>query len=759
MTRCPDDAVLKAFIAGVQPPGEGTAVGGHVEGCERCQRRLDVLADVTSVGAVLVQVSASPRADSSSLMLAMERLQLEATSLFDTPTDGRADRTVTTLLSGLAPTSRAGFVGKLGGIEIRRVIGRGGMGVVFEGLDPDLNRTVAVKVLSPHLLAEADAKERFVREAQAAAALSHENVVAIHAIDRAADGTPYLVLQHVAGESLADRLGREKKLPPDEVVRIGAGVARGLAAAHARGLVHRDIKPANVLLEKETGRVLLTDFGLAKLAGGETITGVGTVAGTPAFMSPEQAAGDDVDARSDLFSLGSLLYTAASGRLPFSGDSPYVVLDRIRTGSPRPLAELDPSLPPWLCALVHNLMEKAPGDRVQTADAAAGSLEGHRGPMPKRSRRAALWAVAGGMLAVALLAVGGFVLFRPPAPTLEPVLRATEVEIAGRVERWAKLADAVAAAADGDTIVVHGDGPHTSARIDIHGKKLTVRAAAGSRPLFLPDNTTRSAQWITSDSELTLDGLSAEWPGHAGEFELGPANSDDGVIVGTGPLTLRHCRITAGPRMSCVVGGGPTAVLDCHLVCDRGGGACVLWRAGKSLSVERTALEGRNGVVIGGGAKGALLDLTDCTFQTDTAVMFVVGRQANPAVPTTARRCLFDTANVVTLYYLPAYPVGGRPSLGELRTALTKATAWTDGENVYRRGASYVTAWARQRPQAPGDVKTTADWLTFWQQADAGSIEGELRFAPRTDGVKSGPPKVETVEQPSGVIPAWAAGR
>lgn len=759
MTRCPTDAVLQAFIAGVQPPAEGAAVEAHVEGCERCQRRLDVLADVTSVGAVLVQVTSSPRAKSSSLMLAMERLQLEATSLLDTPTDGRADRTVTTLLPGLTPTSREGFLGKLGGIEIRRVIGRGGMGLVFEGLDPVLNRTVAVKVLSPHLLADDAAKERFLREAQAVAALTHENVVAIHAIDRTADGMPYLVLQHVAGESLADRLGREKILPPDEIARIGAGVARGLAAAHARGLVHRDIKPANVLLERDTGRVLLTDFGLAKVTGGETITGVGTVAGTPAFMSPEQAAGGDVDARSDLFGLGSLLYAAASGRLPFSGDSPYVVLDRIRSAAAKPLAELDPTLPAWLCSIIHKLMAKKPGDRIQTAGEAVELLERHKAaPAPKRLRRS-VWAVAGAMVAMAALAVGGSVVFRTPPPPLEPELPATETEIVGRTQRWAKLADAVAAAADGDTLVVHGDGPHTSTRIDIRGKRLTLRAADGARPVFTPDGTTRSAQWLTSDSELTLDGLAAEWPGHAGEFEPGPVNQEDGVVYGGGPLTVRRCRITGGPRMSCVVGGGPTVVVDCHLTCDRSGGAGVLWRAGTSLSVERTALEGRNGVVIGGGAKGSPVELADCTFQTDTAVMFVVSRQAAAPVPTIARRCLFDAANVVTLYYMPAYPLGGRPAADELRAALKRTTAWADVENVYRRGANYVTAWARSRPQAPGDIKATADWLSFWQQSDIKSIEGDLRFAPRPDGPKAGPLTLDGIDLLSGVVPAWVTGR
>ena len=757
MTGCPDDAVLQAFLAGVQPPGEAAGVEAHVGGCGRCQRRLDRLADVTSLGAVLVQAAARPRAETSSLMLAMERLQLEATSLLDTPTGGRADRTVTALLDGLAPTSREGFLGRLGGIDVRRVIGRGGMGVVFEGLDPALNRPVAVKVLSPHLLADDAATERFLREARAVAALTHENVVAIHAIDRTAGGMPYLVLQLVAGESLADRLGREQKLPADEVARVGAEVARGLAAAHAVGLVHRDIKPANVLLERDTGRVLLTDFGLAKVAGGESITGVGTLAGTPAFMSPEQAAGGEVDARSDLFSLGSLLYAAAAGRLPFSGDSPFVVLDRIRTAAPKPLAALDPALPAWLCSVVHRLLEKDPARRIQTAGEVADLLERQAAP-PNRSRRR--WVVVGLTAAVALAAAGMvFVILRPPSPAaLMPALRETEISIAGRAERWAKLADAVAAAADGDTVVVHGDGPHTSSRIDIHGKKLTVRAADGARPVFTPDGTTRSAQWLTSDAELTLDGLVVDWPGKAGDAEPAPPSVEDGVIVGSGPLAVRRCRIASGPRMSCVVGTGSTVIDGCHLISDRNSGACVLWKATAPLTVERTSLEGRNGVVLAGGPKAVPVELTACTFQTDTAVMALATSKA-AALPLAARRCLFDANNVVTLYYMPAYPVGGRPTAGELRAALKRLVAWTDGENVYRRGASYVTAWARLRPQAAGDIRATVDWLNFWQQADAGSVEGDLRFAPRPDGPKAGPPTLDGIDHPSGPVPAWAAGR
>ncbi|HVK18670.1 MAG TPA: serine/threonine-protein kinase, partial [Fimbriiglobus sp.] len=236
----------------------------------------------------------------------------------------------------LQPTDRPGFLGKIGPYEVRRLIGSGGSGMVFEGYDPVLKRTVAVKVLSPLLAVSDQARSRFLREAQAAAALTHEHLVTIHAVEEA-DGVLYLVLEYVPGESLADRLRREGRLPLATVIRIGAQVARGLAAAHEKGLVHRDIKPGNLLLEAGTDRVKVADFGLAKSADEVSLTIEGMIAGTPDFMSPEQASGAGVDARSDLFSLGAVLYTACTGSPPFRGESPLCTLERVRWEAPAPL--------------------------------------------------------------------------------------------------------------------------------------------------------------------------------------------------------------------------------------------------------------------------------------------------------------------------------------------------------------------------------------------------------------------------------------
>src|SRR5205814_9742171 len=173
-----------------------------------------------------------------------------------------------------------------------------------------------IKVMAPQLAASATARRRFTREARAAAAVTHDHVVTIHAVEDAGP-LPHIVMQFVAGTSLQDRLDRTGPLPLAEVLRIGMQTASGLAAAHAQGLVHRDVKPANILLENGVERVKLTDFGLARAADDASLTHSGQVAGTPAYMSPEQAEGKPVDARSDLFSLGSVLYAMLAGRPAF----------------------------------------------------------------------------------------------------------------------------------------------------------------------------------------------------------------------------------------------------------------------------------------------------------------------------------------------------------------------------------------------------------------------------------------------------------
>ena len=278
-------------------------------------------------------------------------------------------------LDFLTPSDNPELLGTLGEYEIQEIIGQGGIGIVFRALDPKLNRIVAIKVMSPLLAINPNARKRFLREAQAAAAVSHPHIVTIHAVDE--DKMPYLVMEYVVGQSLQEKIDKVGSLPVTEILRIGNQIADGLAAAHKQGLIHRDIKPANILLENGVERVKITDFGLARAVDDVTITKTGEVSGTPQYMSPEQATGERVDQRTDLFSLGAILYAMCTGRSPFRASNLVAVVRRVCDDSPRPIEEVNEEIPDWLSDIVYNLLEKRPDDRLQTAEEVADLLGAH----------------------------------------------------------------------------------------------------------------------------------------------------------------------------------------------------------------------------------------------------------------------------------------------------------------------------------------------------------------------------------------------
>jgi serine/threonine protein kinase len=275
------------------------------------------------------------------------------------------------LIDGPAPGES---IDPIGPYQIVKRLGRGGMGVVFQAFDSTLRRVVAVKFLSPRLAVSSLARARFTREAQAAAALNHPNVVTIHAIGEH-EGLPYMVMEYVAGLTLDERLEQEGVLQVKSILRIGIQIARGLAAAHAQGLVHRDIKPANILLEIGIDRVKISDFGLACVTAEPwRLTASGILLGTPPYMSPEQARGSALDHRSDLFSLGSVLYHLCTGERPFPGPNVNVILTHVRDREPRPIRDLNPDIPRVLENHIARLMAKNPADRFASADELALTL-------------------------------------------------------------------------------------------------------------------------------------------------------------------------------------------------------------------------------------------------------------------------------------------------------------------------------------------------------------------------------------------------
>jgi Tol biopolymer transport system component len=261
----------------------------------------------------------------------------------------------------------------LGKYEIKAEIGRGGMGSVYLGYDPLLDRQVAVKVLAPHLVWDHEFVERFVREARAAARLKHPNVVTVFDVGQEG-GWYYFVMEHLAGETLAARLQSQGALSAQEALSILRPLAAALDYAHHRGIVHRDVKPGNVILGPE-GQVTLMDFGIARAAQEGRLTGTGTVVGTPEYMSPEQARGMTVDARTDQYSLGVVAYQMLSGQVPFQADSTLALMYKIVHEPPPPLSQYRPDLPAEAGATLEQALAKEPGARYACASAFVEALE------------------------------------------------------------------------------------------------------------------------------------------------------------------------------------------------------------------------------------------------------------------------------------------------------------------------------------------------------------------------------------------------
>ncbi len=261
-----------------------------------------------------------------------------------------------------------------GEYSLQRELGRGGMGIVYLARDVQLDRDVAIKVLPANLARTAESRQRFVREARTAAGLSHPHIVPIHRVGEAG-GFVFFVMSYVEGETLGERLRARGPLPPTEAMRVLREVAWALAYAHGRGIVHRDVKPDNILLEASTGRALVTDFGIAH--GGEhagPVTDPGKIMGTAHFMSPEQAANEPVDGRSDLYSLGVVGYLTASGRLPFEASNLPALLVRQATEAPPSVMRAAPGLPSALGAAIDRCLAREPAGRFADGEAMAAAL-------------------------------------------------------------------------------------------------------------------------------------------------------------------------------------------------------------------------------------------------------------------------------------------------------------------------------------------------------------------------------------------------
>ncbi|MFO0915592.1 MAG: serine/threonine-protein kinase [Pirellulales bacterium] len=554
----------------------------------------------------------------------------------------------------LAPSDKPGSIGRLGHYEVQEVIGRGGMGIVLRAVDEKLQRVVAIKVMAAELATSATARRRFAREAKAAAAVSHDHIVTVHAVEEA-DGLPYLVMQYVAGVSLQDRLAQQGPLPLEEILRIGMQAASALVAAHAQGLIHRDIKPANILLEQGIERAKLTDFGLARAVDDASLTHGSVVAGTPQYMAPEQARGEVMDQRADLFSLGSVLYAMCTGRAPFRASGTMAVLKRVCDESPVPIRTANPDIPEWLVAIITKLQAKDPADRYQSAAEVADVLEQclrhvqqpSTVPLPASamvSRTASLrgrrrWtAVALGLLGLAgglvlveglgvtqlatmarrILSTDGTLVVETKDPKFAveiPGLNGQDITglspaeyaevgafvvIGGSIipERsFDTLAEAVTNSRNGDRIEIRGNGPFTTKPIIISGHSLRIQAGAGYRPVIIQDkDSPANSQLLTTNANLALEGLEFQ---RIADGPVGNAVAGPYLVFSVGPsLWITNCRFLTSPNSlyrNDVLGldADRNVVRNCEFICPSGISLSSHFGESHSFLIENNILIGK----------------------------------------------------------------------------------------------------------------------------------------------------------------------
>lgn len=386
LSQCPTPETLAEFLLGNYENSDRESIEAHFRTCDQCVHLAAQLAPEDSISLLcrdaagieapfaqtleedfaLTRIIERSKSACSQLETLHVRQQRTKPITFDSDSDNRS--AIEEHFQFLLPAQQPDELGRLDHYRILGILGRGGMGIVFRAEDIRLKRPVALKVMLPSLARERSSKERFLREAQSAASIEHDNIISIYQVGEAL-GIPFIAMPLLSGQSLKTCLEQQGKLPQLEVAKIAYQIAMALAAAHSRQLIHRDIKPDNIWLEAATNRVKLLDFGLVRSASNDlSITGSGTVLGTPRYMSPEQAMGEAIDHRTDLFSLGSVLYHLLTGKPPFDGPTLGALLVNLVSKEPLPIQSLTPDIDADLATLIQQLMSKRPADRPATAD-------------------------------------------------------------------------------------------------------------------------------------------------------------------------------------------------------------------------------------------------------------------------------------------------------------------------------------------------------------------------------------------------------
>ncbi len=748
---CPTTEQLAAALRGRPSSAAEAELAAHLVDCPDCRAQLEEMAGGSSWLETRAKAHAAS-AESASEFLHKAMQALEARS------PGQETETAPVLrLDFLQPSDQPGVLGRIGPYEVLEQVAAGGMGIVLKARDPALNRIVALKILPPALAANALARARFIREARAAAAVVHEHVVPIYAVDEFA-GLPYLVMQFIRGRPLSERIRVSGPLRVEEILRIGAQTAAGLAAAHAQGLIHRDVKPGNILLENSVERVKITDFGLARAVDDSSLTQDGHIAGTPEYMAPEQARNEPVDQRADLFSFGCVLYEMATGVSPFHAEKPLAALRRVCEEHPPPVHTLNDRIPEWLGLSIQKLMTKNPASRPQTALEVSQELgrrlaefqqtSGPKNLDPRlRTPAAGSRRVFAVTIVLLLMAMVVFIATRPKSRLREdPIAMAppgqTSSAAGSRPQRaplffvsapgdraeqgFATLTEAVEAAPAGAVIECRFNGVQAIRTLRRVEKALILRAAPGFEPVLAP--LVPGEPILFTHAALVLEGLTlfnnpgrSEDGGRRGQPRVKLAVSVEGA-----PFLAAHCRfeINHGSdlddrRQPHGVGllNVPSAnLLHCEIVSRTG--FCLSWdwrgnpgggEGGSRLWVQGCTVDA-NLMSISRRAAGAMnLELHQNTFAGDHLLLLLDYAPRLP-VEVMASRNVFSVETLL------------RPRLPASESILKAVLRWQGESNIYAV-ASYL--------QSSPPMIRHEEWRAGVATGETASVAAELGLRSR----------------------------
>ncbi|MEM9346770.1 MAG: serine/threonine-protein kinase [Planctomycetota bacterium] len=712
----PSDEELRSAIASLEAGKElDPGFLAYLDQNEDCQKRMEQLANDPGFNETLRSALAEEQPTSARLIETINHLSSRKAALSGLPNPRYDD------LEPWIDRSDSDGAEALDSYALIECIGRGGMGIVFKARDIQNNRLVALKTMLPELARDELSRDRFMREARAIAAVHHPNVVAMHDVSEV-KGLPYLIMEHVDGISLEYRMRNDPKLNPDEIIRIAAAVADGLAACHERAVVHRDIKPSNVLIRKEDSAVKITDFGLAAIANTPTLTQNGYLSGTPDYVAPERLAiGAEADERSDLFSLGCLLYKMSTGEEPFGGESPLITLHRIATDDPPPVRTKNPAIPLHLEKAIASLMTKRPDDRPPSAKAARDML---LVAPPPREPHIHKYHWAASLLAVAAAsALIIYVVARPETPpqreestraetkTTDEFTPGPAIAIAPELQpnttgkiivtTAAELESAVNIVPHGGRIELDTDETLLTQPLYIDGKTVTIAAAEGREPTIelkkSSDGPAPEYLLRLYHGSLSLKGVGLQdsWDAETHARRVGgePAVAEQYSLVSMidGDVNITGCRLMTGTVGACVKcdPGNAISIADSEVFAPEGTG--IKWHA-----IDGDGLEINNCVVIGTVAVSTALEgnadivLEESVILADQSVL-----ELNPArgkLIVTVIDCTIHTQQALVEAWI------NPPSLSQFKQTVN----WHGnrnrivGKKVYLTENGYSPSWAQE---------------------------------------------------------------